>query len=41
VNELNAFINHVQARVQSGHLSATVGQQLIDAANAAIASALS
>ena len=37
VNTLNAFINKVQALIQSKNLSAANGQKLIDAAKAAIA----
>jgi len=39
VNNLNTFISKVQSLVQSGGLSATNGQQLINAAKAAIAAA--
>lgn len=36
-NQLNAFINQVNAMVHSGALSAAQGQGLIDAANQIIA----
>jgi hypothetical protein len=39
VNNLNTFISKVQSLIQSGSLSATNGQQLINAAKAAIAGA--
>ena len=38
VNNLEAFINKVEAFVKAGNLSATDGRELIDAVNAAIAS---
>jgi polyhydroxyalkanoate synthesis regulator phasin len=36
-NQLRAFINQVRALVQSGRLSSTQGQQLIDTANVILA----